>query len=164
MLMSLTACTSHLYQGKTTYQDNGKTCEALVYWNNTTHLFNSEGKSSSVVIRNASNLGSFTLSDTIEEKLTLILPAGEYEDVINNTKNDTELNCGAFSGKDTHQKGKNSQTEFMLFCNKVPNPLKPNTNGIKAKNEPFIFQMLAPQSKFSWAGEELKAEISLKCN
>ncbi|WP_114325757.1 hypothetical protein [Candidatus Colwellia aromaticivorans] len=162
-ITALTACTNHLYQGKTTYQDNGKTCEALVYWNNTTHIFNSEGKSSSVVIRNASNPGSFTLSDTREENLILMLPSGEYEDVIYNSHNDTELVCGVFSGKGAHQKGEVSRTEFKLFCNKIPNPLKPNTNGIKAKYKPFIFVMLAPKSEFSWAGEELKAEISLSC-
>jgi hypothetical protein len=159
----LTACTNHLYQGKTTYQDNGKTCEALVYWNNTTHMFNSEGKSSSVVIRNASNPGSFTFSDTREDNLTLMLPSGEYEDVINNTLNDTELICGVFSGKDTHQNDGTSVTKFELYCNKIPNPIRPSTNGIKAKSEPFTFQMLAPKSKFSWTGEELKAEISLSC-
>jgi hypothetical protein len=162
-ITALTACTNHLYQGKTTYQDNGKTCEALVYWNNTTHLFNSEGKPSSVVIRNASNLSSFTFSDTRDENLTLVLPAGDYEDVINNTQNDTELTCGVFSGKNAHQQGKVSLTEFKLFCNKVPNPLKPNTNGIKAKKEPFVFQMLAPKSEFSWKGEALNAARSLSC-
>lgn len=161
--MALSACTNHLYQGKTTYQDNGKTCEALVYWNNTTHIFNSEGKSSSVVIRNASDLSSFTMSDTREDQLTLMLPSGEYEDVINNTQHDTELACGVFSGKEAHQNGESSVTKFELYCNKIPNPLKPNTSAMKAKSEPFTFQMLAPKSEFSWGGKELKAEISLSC-
>jgi hypothetical protein len=162
-ITTLTACTNHLYQGKTTYQDNGKTCEALVYWNNTTHLFNSEGKPSSVVIRNASNPGSFTISDTKEENLTLMLPSGDYEDVINNTQNDSELVCGVFSGKIPHQNGDTSMTTFELYCNKIPNPLKPNTSGMKANSKPFIFEMLAPQSAFSWTGEEIKAELSLSC-
>lgn len=33
LIMSLgltTACTNHLYQGKTIYEDNGKTCEASI--------------------------------------------------------------------------------------------------------------------------------------
>jgi hypothetical protein len=160
---TLTACTNHLYQGKTTYDDNGRDCEALVYWNNTTHLFNSEGKPSSVVIRNASNPGSFTFSDTGEDNLTLMQPSGEYKDVINKTKNDTELVCGVFSGKEAHQSGKASITEFTLFCNKIANPLKPKTNGMKAKTEPFIFKMRVPESEFSWTGEEIKADISLTC-
>lgn len=160
----LAACTNHLYQGKTTYQDNGKTCEALVYWNNTTHFFNREGKLSSVVIRNASNPSSFTISDSGDNRLTLMLQSGDYEDVINNTQNDTELVCGVFSGKQSHQKGETSETTFALYCNKIPNPLRPDTSGIRAQAQPYVFKMSEPKSEFSWTGEELKADISLSCN
>lgn len=155
-----TACTNHLYQGKTTYEDNGKTCEAIVYWNSTTHLFNSKGKLSSVVIRNASNLRSFTFSDSGEDKLVLVLPSDEYTDVINNTEGNTELTCGVFSGKLDHQDGQRSTTEFQLFCNKISHPLRPDTSGMRAQLTPYVFAMDAPTSEFSWTGQELKAEIN----
>jgi hypothetical protein len=167
LIMSLgltTACTNHLYQGKTIYEDNGKTCEAIVYWNSTTHLFNPKGKVSSVVIRNASNLRSFTFSDLGEDKLTLVLPSDEYTDVINNTEGNTELTCGVFSGKLEHQEGQRSTTEFQLFCNKISHPLWPDTCGLRAQTTPFVFTMAPPTSEFSWTGQELKAEIKPVCS
>lgn len=159
----VSACTNHLYQGKTTYQDNGKKCEAIVYWNNTTHLFNQTGKPSAVVIRNASNLRSFTFSDSGQNTLQLILPSDEYTDVINNTQGNTELTCGVFSGKITHQNAQTQTTEFQLFCNKKSHPLRPDTSGMKAQTAPYVFTMEPAISVFSWTGEQLDAEVKPIC-
>lgn len=162
-LIGCSGCTNYLYQGKTTYAENGKQCDAMVYWNNTTHLFNSDGKPSSVVVRNASNPSSFTFSDQRDDELTLILPSDEYRDVINQTTGDTQLVCGKFEGKQAHEKGLSNRTSFTLYCDKQSHPLKPAPTGMKANSTPYVFEMQEPVAEFSLLGKEIKATVELQC-
>lgn len=172
-ILLLSACTSHLYSGTTSYEFNDKRCQSIVYWNDLTHFFDREGKATTVVIKTPNGrsypLTSFANGDTegesANDRLALILPSGEYIDIINQTTHDTELLCGVFEGQQAHQKKGAKQTEFYLYCDKKPHPLRKSTDTMKASETPYIFAMNEPRKTFSWfTSEELKADISMvKC-
>jgi hypothetical protein len=164
-------CTSHLYSGTTSYEYNGKTCYSLVYWNDSTHLFNQDGKATTVVIKTPSGRSYFlsTPEDGTDGSLELILPSGEFVATINNSMNegvsDTDLFCGTFHGKKAHQEDKVKQTEFYLYCDQKPHPLRKPTDTMKASETAYVFEMNEPIESFSWfSTEEIKADISqVKC-
>ena len=164
----LSACTNHLYQGKTHYMDQGRECEALVYWYNTTHWLNDSGKATTVVIRNASNASSlqFSEDDLVEgrDHINLIESPNDYVQVIGQqNSNSNELNCGYFAGKQAHQNGTTNTTELYLICNKKAHPLRPDVSGLRAQETPYVFNMSAPQSVFSWQGALPPVDLNLHC-
>jgi len=171
-VLLLSACTNHLYSGTTSYEFNDKQCRSMVYWNDLTHFFDREGKATTVVIKTPNGrsypLTSFTdgsTDDKADDRLGLILPSGEYIDSVNQTTNDTELLCGVFNGKQAHQETGAKETEFYLYCDKKPHPLRKSTDTMKASETPYIFAMNEPVETFSWfTSEEIKADISMvKC-
>lgn len=172
-ILLLSACTNHLYSGATSYEFNDKRCQSIVYWNDLTHFFDREGKATTVVIKTPNgrsySLTSFakgrTEAQSANDRLALILPSGEYIDTINQTTDDTELLCGVFEGQQAHQKTGAKETEFYLYCDKKPHPLRKSTDTMKASETPYIFAMNEPVETFSWfTSEEIKADISMvKC-
>lgn len=164
----LSACTNHLYQGKTLYLEQGRECEAMVYWYNTTHWLNPSGKATTVVIRNASNARSlqFSQDDQVagQDRISLIESPNDYVQVIPQASNNSnELNCGYFVGKQAHQNGTSNTTELFLSCNKKAHPLRPDVSGLRAQDAPYVFSMSAPYSVFSWQGELPPVELDLRC-
>jgi hypothetical protein len=158
LLLATTACTNHLYQGTSTYQENNKQCSAMVYWYDMSHWFSDGDKPTTVVVRNASNPRSFQISQDNtqpgEDKIRLVESNSDYVKVIGEPSTDfTELDCGYFSGKQAHQKGQSDTTEFYLFCNKKSHPLRPDTSGLRAQKAPYVFNMAPPVSQFSWMAE-----------
>jgi len=144
----------------------------MVYWNDLTHIFDREGKATTVVIKTP-NGRSYSLTSVTDVdannsgvgELELILPSGEYDDAINRTTDDVELLCGVFNGKQAHQKAGAKETEFYLYCDKKPHPLRKSTDTMQASKTPYIFAMNEPIETFSWfTSEEIKADISMvKC-
>lgn len=171
VMATLSACTNHFYQGKTSYIDtkSGDKCEAIVYWTNTTHWFNSQGKPTTVVIKNGSNPSSFNLSEddatASNERINLIVSSDAYQVIIgDNIANHTELNCGYFEGKQAYLDGQSNQTRFYLFCNKKVHPIRGgDTSGLRAQGTPYIFAMAAPVSEFSWTGKIIPTEVNPQC-
>lgn len=158
LLLAISACTNHLYQGTTTYQENNKQCEAMVYWYDMSHWFSAGDKPTTVVVRNASNPRSFQISqdNTLrgEDKIRLVESNSDYVKVIGEPSTDfTDLDCGYFVGKQAHQQGRSDTTEFYLFCNKKSHPLRPDTSGLRAQIPPYVFSMAPAVSQFSWMGE-----------
>jgi hypothetical protein len=167
LIVLVSGCANHLYSGTTSYEYNGKTCHSLVYWNDSSHPFDKEGKATTVVVKTPSGRSySLTPNNNKDDaSYELILPAGEFSDSINNTSNDTELFCGLFNGKEAHQAGNLQQTEFYLYCDKTPHPLRKSTDSMKASETPFVFDMNEPIKTITWfKPEEIKADISVvKC-
>ena len=164
----LSACTNHLYQGKTLYVDQGRECEAMVYWYNTTHWLNPGGKATTVVIRNASNARSLQFSEDDQvaglDQISLIESPNDYVQVMTQASNNSnELNCGYFAGKQAHQNGSSNTTELFLSCNKKAHPLRPDVSGLGARDTPYVFSMSAPYSVFSWLGDLPPVDLDLHC-
>jgi hypothetical protein len=139
-----------------------------VYWNDLTHLFDQEGKATTVVIKTASGR-NYSLTPTSDKSIdgsyTLILPSGDFEDSIYHTKGNPDLLCGVFKGKEQHQKVNLKETEFYLYCDKQPHPIRQSTDTMKASKNPYIFEMNETIETFSWfKSAEIKADIStVKC-
>lgn len=159
ILLTTTACTNHLYQGTTTYRENNKQCQALVYWYDMSHWFSAGDKPTTVVVRNASNPRTFQISQdnklAYEDKILLVESSSDYVKVLGEQSNDfTELDCGYFSGKQAHQQGHSNTTEFYLFCDKKVHPLRGgDTSGLRAQTMPYVFKMAPPLRQFSWWGK-----------
>ena len=49
----MSACTNHLYKGEANYKFNDKDQKVIVYWSNTTNIFDSEGKPDIVTMLDA---------------------------------------------------------------------------------------------------------------
>lgn len=167
-IILLSACTNHLYSGTTSYEFNDKQCRSVVYWNDLTHFFDKEGKATTVVIKTPNGRSyPFTpfTDGSADDRLALILPSGEYIDTINQTTDDTKLLCGVFEGMQAHQKAGAKETDFYLYCDKRPHPLRKSKDTMKASETPYIFAMNEPVETFSWfTSEEIKADISMvKC-
>jgi len=167
-IVLLSGCTNHLYSGTTSYEFNGKTCHSMVYWSDLTHLFDQEGKATTVVIKTP-NGRSYALTPPIDKStdgsFRLILPPSEFTDSINHTTGDPDLFCGMFKGKEQHQKVNLKETQFYLYCNKKSNSMRKSNDSMKAQESPYIFAMNEPVETFSWfTSEEIKADISvIKC-
>lgn len=164
----VSGCTNHLYSGTTSYEFNGKTCHSMVYWNDLTHLFDQDGKATTIVVK-APGGRSYSLTPTdapvAQADYELILPSSDFVDSINATTDDTELLCGKFEGKEQHQQNKAPTTSFFLYCDKKAHPLRKSTDVMKASSSPYIFAMNEPIEAFSWfKAEEIQADISsVKC-
>ncbi|WP_412972669.1 hypothetical protein [Glaciecola sp. MF2-115] len=169
LIVLVSGCTSHLYSGTSSYEYNGKTCHSLVYWNDSSHPFDKEGKATTVVIKTPSGR-SYSLSPNKDSNgdvsYELILPSGEFTDSVNQTNGDTELFCGLFKGKEAHQERNLQQTEFYLYCDKTAHPLRKSTDTMKASTTPYVFEMNEPVKTITWfKPEEIKADISVvKCD
>jgi hypothetical protein len=159
LILSTGACTNHLYQGTTTYQDNDRQCQAMVYWYDMSHWHNTGDKPTTIVVRNASNPSTFNISQDNylgnKDKFGLVESNSDYVKIIGEPDNDfTDVNCGYFSGKQAHQQGQTNTTEFYLFCNKKARPLHAaDTSGLRAQITPYVFNMATPIAKFTWLGE-----------
>jgi hypothetical protein len=180
-IVSLSGCTNHLYSGTASYEFNGETCHSVVYWNDLTHLFDQEGKATTVVIK-APNGRSYSLrppnDNSIDSSYKLILPTGEFAypsgfddkfadstDIRGYKTNDNEVFCGLFKGKEEHEKANFRKTEFTLYCEKRIHPIRKSIDRMKPANSPYVFAMNEPIETFSWfKSEEIKADISfVKC-
>ncbi|MGO4893710.1 hypothetical protein [Flavobacterium sp. W21_SRS_FM6] len=170
VMVFTSACTNHLYQGTTTYQENNKQCEAMVYWYDMSTLFSEGEKPSTIVIRNASNPRSFQISQdnkqTNDDKIHLVESKSDYSRVIGESKSDfTDVDCGYFAGKQAHQQGLSAVTEFYLYCQKKVHPVRGgDTSGLQARANPYVFKMAEPISAFSWWGKLPNVDaVKLNC-
>ena len=64
LIVLVSGCANHLYSGTTSYEYNGKTCHSLVYWNDSSHPFDKEGKATTVVVKTPSGR-SYSLTPNI---------------------------------------------------------------------------------------------------
>jgi hypothetical protein len=181
LILLLSGCTNHLYSGTAAYEFNGETCHSVVYWNDLTHLFDQEGKATTVVIK-APDGRSYSLrppnDNNLDGSYKLILPTGEFAypdgfddkfadstDIMSYQTKDNEVFCGLFEGKEAHEKANVRKTEFTLYCEKRIHPIRKSIDRMKPSNTPYIFAMNEPIETFSWfKSEEIKADISfVKC-
>nr|WP_297348679.1 hypothetical protein [uncultured Glaciecola sp.] len=174
-IVLLSGCTNHLYSGTTSYEFNGKTCHSIVYWNDLTHLFDQDGKATTVIIK-APKGRSYSLTppndNSVDGSYELILPTGDFadefadsDDITRYKTNDNEVFCGLFKGKEAHQKANVRQTEFTLYCKKNVRPIRKSIDRMQPSKQPYIFAMNEPVEAFSWfKSREIKADISVvKC-
>lgn len=157
----LSGCTNHLYSGVTSYEFRGQTCYSIVYWNDLTHIFDTQGKATTVVVKTP-NGRSYSILPNNNGEYILTLPSGDYIDSINQTNDQEALFCGMFKGKEEHQAANLPETEFYLYCDKKPHPIRKSNDSLKASSAPYIFQMNEAIETFSWfKTEEIKADLSV---
>ncbi|GEM_PF-2507344 len=167
------ACTNHLYQGYTHYQYAGKTCDAMVYWQNTTHLFAPDGLPTDVNIRMASTPKIYRLQneqlsqkndkgdENKRDSFVLLMPVSEYVDAVNNSQGEQNLVCGRLEGIRAHMQGSKNTTEFTLYCDRGGNRKLSITQGstpqMSARKTAYTFAMQTPVSELSFMKKELEA-------
>lgn len=171
-LIIASGCSNHLYQGTTNYHYAGKTCQAHVSWTNTTHVFDPVGEPSDVVIRMASTQHGFQFTHATiknDDALTLLLPASEYADVINNSTGTTDTVCAVFEGADAHMQQATDVTYLSFYCEKKSrekksrekqSPKSANVEShMQARKAPYVVKMQKPITETSLFANAIKSNL-----
>lgn len=157
----ISGCSNHLYQGTTSYSYAGKICQAHVFWTNTTHVFDSVGKPSDVVVRLASTEHRFQFENVTgkDDALTVLLPANEYVDVINNSKGENVVLCGKFEGVTAHMQQSTNTTQLSFYCNKKSSQHGMFASHMLARKAPYVFEMEKPTTETSLFGNVIETNL-----
>lgn len=159
----LTACTHHLYKGETSYEANGKDHKVIVYWNDTTHMLNSEGKPSPVTMLDDCSDYRIQFSEQDDGTIKFVESSSDFRRVegMGRQIDPTTIECGEFFGKKSVSQDSSSKVKAFVFCNKISHPLKPSKS-IPARNEPYVFDVKV-ESQFSWLGGEIEPPTKPAC-
>lgn len=160
----LSACTNNLYLGKTSYLDEGKDKEVIVFWNDTTHIFNTAGKPSPVTLLDGCSDYRIQFSEHKDGELIFLESPSDFSRVngMGREIDSSTIECGEFLGKKEVSDGSTSQAKALIYCNKIISPLKPGKS-IPAREEPYVFD-IEVESKFSWLGGEIEPPQKPECN
>lgn len=160
----LSACTNSLYLGRTSYQDDGKDRKAIVFWNDTTHVLNSDGKPSPVTLLDGCSDYRIQFSEQNDGTLMFVESSSDFSRIngMGREIDASTIECGEFLGKKEVSNGNTLKTKALLYCNKITSPLKPGKS-IPARKDPYVFDMEV-ESEFSWFGGEIEPPQKPECN
>lgn len=160
----LSACTNHLYKGETSYLYNGNDQKVIVYWSNTTDMFDSEEKPDVVTMLDACSDYRIQFSEDKDGALTFVESSSDFSRVndMGRVIDSTAIECGEFLGKKEVTKGDTLKAKALIYCNKIISPLKQGKS-IPARKEPYVFDMQT-ESEFFWFGGKIEPPIKPECN
>ncbi len=173
VMLGLSACTSNFHHGYTTYQIEQQTCDAMIYWHDTSHWYSSKPEKSAIVIKQASSHRAFILPYHKNQVSPLVLPNDLYKQeafvkTLKNhnilTKQDpTKLNCGFVEPSTIEGMQGEQIVKFHFYCNALAHPIKQKPAIMPAQSVAYLFEMQPMQSNFSWLGEHQPVDAKLTC-
>lgn len=163
-IILLSGCTNYLYKGTGVYLEGDREQEAIVYWNNTTHIFNQAGKPSTVTLLAAcsnyriqfADHGGVPKFEVSSSDFSRVQGMGKDID-------SSSIECGEFLGKEEVTKNKATTAHAFIFCDKRTNPLNlVPSKSIPAREEPYVFDFVI-ESRFSITGGEIEPPVKPGC-